>query len=117
MQNSQVNKDLFKIGLHNSITQEILKKFSPERIKDIFIESESERLKFLNEQNKIMDFSMENLTSVIIGKALLSDKIYQQWGIEEEELQASIVYYKLTEDPEILRTIKSRSRDLTMATE
>jgi len=29
---------------------------------------------------------MENLTSIIVGKALLSDKIYEDWGIEEEEL-------------------------------
>jgi len=63
-----------------------LRNFTSERIKEIFILSEPERLKFLNHQSKKEDISIENLTGIIVGKVLLSDKIFKEWGIEEEEL-------------------------------
>jgi hypothetical protein len=83
---SFVKQDLFKIGLYNQINSALLSKFSCERIKEIFMASENERINYLQEHGQIDDFSIDSLTSVMISKAILSDSIYDKWGIEEEEL-------------------------------
>lgn len=42
----------------------------------------------------------------MISKAILSDSIYEKWGLEEEELQAAVVYYQLMSDPDVVRAVK-----------
>ncbi len=47
MMDNFVKQDLFKIGLYNQITSALLSKFPCERIKEIFMASENERINYL----------------------------------------------------------------------
>lgn len=48
---------------------------------------------------------MAVMMDMMVEQAILADEIYEHHGIEEEEFNQAIFYYKLMEDPEVTRKL------------
>ena len=86
----------------------MLSKFPKDKVKQVFIDSEQERMNYLEQQSRAEDYSIESIVQVVVFKTMLSDSIFERWGIEEEELQGAVIFYNLIEDEDIIKMVKKR---------
>lgn len=55
---------------------------------------------------------MEGMLDLMIEQAKLSDEMYEEDGVEEDEFNAAMVHYNLMNDPEVQRTIMQNMQSL-----
>lgn len=49
---------------------------------------------------------------MMIEQAKLGDEMFEQYGIEEEEFNAAMLYYQLMNDPEVVRVMQDNMKKL-----
>jgi hypothetical protein len=128
--NEQEFMQMHQIYMQNPQTQQILMQaqFAPapgagapkltrQKTKDIFIDSEEKKLdsmkKMMTEQQNMQSQDpMEGMMEMMVEQAKLSDDMYENHGVDEEEFNQAMIHYNLMNDPEVQRKVMENMRKL-----
>ncbi len=84
-----------------------------EKTKEIYIEYETKMYDIKNKTRAADPKEAENVLAVEL--ALRGDMIFHKYGVEENELQAAVKYYKLDENPveTLINTAKEVKKEIS----
>ena len=120
MMNPQTNQILMQaqMGGGNDPASRVAPSISRQRAKEILFDSEEKKFEQMKKMmqdpsSQYMD-QMTAMMEMMVQQALLSDEIFEQHGIEEEELNQAMFYYNLMHDPEVKRRMTESLNKLQM---
>ena len=91
-------------------------KISKEKCKEIFIKSEEKKMASMKNlmSNAKMNQAdpMEGMIDMMIEQAKLSDEMYEDHGVDEEEFNSAMVVYNLMQDKEVQGIIMANMQKL-----
>jgi hypothetical protein len=80
---------------------------SLEKAKELFFSSEDKKFESMKKMMprhlriESNEDQMNAMMDVMVEQAILADDMYEHHGIEEEEFNQAIMFYKLMDDPEV----------------
>ncbi len=91
-------------------------KITKQKTKEIFLYSEEKKMdsmkKLMSNPSRYQSDPMEGMIEMMIEQAKMSDNLFEQYQIEEDEFNQAVMYYDLGNDPELNRLMKDNLQKL-----